>query len=610
MLRLFYLLAVCIELVVTAGSRDVQLVYKYDTVLDHDNLVRLRWSVDNENIMFKLTVVKHVYPMVVGFGMSDHGRFENADLVVFDISSGDRIKTFDCHTDRNGILVRDETKNYNLIEYSVEADRLVLEFERKLNTCDQDDYKIESGTVHLIHFLLDHERDLFNYKFEPFADATSADMKQAQLIKSVYFDTHPSSFDPMRSKSLQITNNKVNIPSKDTTYWCLVYKLNKSFNKKHHIVAFESVVSNSSKGVVHHMELFHCISDPSDDMKAYNGPCDSESKPKGLIQCRKVIAAWAMGAGRFVYPNHVGGVLGGENYSPYLVLEIHYDNPKLRDDIVDSSGLKIFYQGGEKLRQYDAGIMEIGLEYNPKNSIPPKQSLFHLHGYCLSECTSAGLPRNGITVFASQLHTHLTGRRVWTSVVRNNKVVKILNSDNHYDQMFQEIRLLPEPVNVRPGDALINTCVYNTNDRVNMTFGGFSIRDEMCVNYMHYYPLAELEVCKSSISNRVLDSFFAKMKKYDFANTSSEKSVEENFNSIRWTPLTSSILNKLYDISPISFSCNSSDGEHIAQVYRPQTGAKYAQYFEVIQPENLAKTAAPADEELEKKCRKNDYGEY
>lgn len=148
-----------------------------------------------------------------------------------------------------------------------------------------------------------------------------------------------------------------------------------------------------------------------------------------------------MGADRFVYPENVGGVIGGDNFSLYLVLEIHFDNPKMRNDIVDSSGMRIYYQGGkdEQLREYDAGIMEIGLEYNSKNSIPPQVDAFHLHGHCLSECTKASFGSTTITVFASQLHTHLTGRRVWTSLIRDNKVVKLLNSDNHFDQMFQVI---------------------------------------------------------------------------------------------------------------------------------------------------------------------------
>lgn len=58
------------------------------------------------------------------------------------------------------------------------------------------------------------------------------------------------------------------------------------------------------------------------------------------------------------------------------------------------------------------------------------------------------------------------------------------------------------------GDALITTCHYNTEDRPNVTLGGFSISDEMCVNYVYYYPKIELEVCKSSISEQNLKSYF------------------------------------------------------------------------------------------------------
>ena len=35
------------------------------------------------------------------------------------------------------------------------------------------------------------------------------------------------------------------------------------------------------------MELFHCMKDPSENMKSYNNECTSEAKPKGLSQCRK-----------------------------------------------------------------------------------------------------------------------------------------------------------------------------------------------------------------------------------------------------------------------------------------------------------------------------------
>jgi len=37
--------------------------------------------------------------------------------------------------------------------------------------------------------------------------------------------------------------------------------------------------------------------------------------------------------------------------------------------------------------------------------------------------------------------------------------------------------------------------------------GGFAISDEMCLDYIHYYPLVDLEVCKSSVMTDLLYDF-------------------------------------------------------------------------------------------------------
>lgn len=55
---------------------------------------------------------------------------------------------------------------------------------------------------------------------------------------------------------------------------------------------------------------------------------------------------------------------------------------------------------------------------------------------------------------------------------------------------------------------LVNKCIYDTSDKTNMTFGGIAISDEMCLNYIYYYPAVELEVCKSSISDHDLNRYF------------------------------------------------------------------------------------------------------
>jgi dopamine beta-monooxygenase len=95
-----------------------------------------------------------------------------------------------------------------------------------------------------------------------------------------------------------------------------------------------------------------------------------------------------------------------------------------------------------KLRKYDAGVMELGLEYTDKMAIPPGELAFPLSGYCIAECTDIALPREGIVVFGSQLHTHLRGVRVMTRHFRDGDEMRELNRDDYYSHHFQEIRQL------------------------------------------------------------------------------------------------------------------------------------------------------------------------
>lgn len=38
--------------------------------------------------------------------------------------------------------------------------------------------------------------------------------------------------------------------------------------------------------------------------------------------------------------------------------------------------------------------------------------------------------------------------------------------------------------------------------------GGFGILEEMCVNYVHYYPQTQLELCKSAVDPGFLQKYF------------------------------------------------------------------------------------------------------
>jgi len=282
----------------TAGADVFARSFANELLLDYENQLKLSWklvddvqldadSASNDRVVkkiqFKLEMNMMQFPLMIGIGMSDRGAFDrNVDLVVFDWRSWkrDQLFVYDCHIKEDGVLERDLFGNdYVLLDHIVvrEKRKIVIVFEREVNTCgqethkNQEDYLIEPGTTHLVYFLMPNAKkslgEIFAYKsmIRPFDAKTSTKgMKQVQLIKSEYFASLTQNFNAQTSQYFDVLNHQVRLPTQDTVYWCSVYKLDEKFKHKHHITAFESVISESSQDVVHHMELFHCTFDPLD----------------------------------------------------------------------------------------------------------------------------------------------------------------------------------------------------------------------------------------------------------------------------------------------------------------------------------------------------------
>ena len=75
------------------------------------------------------------------------------------------------------------------------------------------------------------------------------------------------------------------------------------------LLKYEAIITPGNEHVVHHMEVFHCDSTSSssknsvlEEFPIWEGPCGSDDAPEKLSQCKRVLAAWAIGAGPFVYP--------------------------------------------------------------------------------------------------------------------------------------------------------------------------------------------------------------------------------------------------------------------------------------------------------------------
>ncbi|PSN45176.1 Dopamine beta-hydroxylase [Blattella germanica] len=501
-------------------------------------------------------------------GFSDYGDVTGADLCVLwadwrgklhlQASPVAGLILKDGAVGEDGRLSVDSQQDCQGFRHVSRGNKTKFTFVRDFDTCDDLDYIIEEGTTHVVWAR--GRGPLF--RLEGLNVSSNTGMQRVQLLKN----PNPPTDLPADTWKHEILNSKVKVPGDDTTYWCKVHQLPASLRNKHHVVQYEAVIQPGNEALVHHMEVFHCEAPAQEQMPHYEGSCFSPERPEATQVCKKVLAAWAMGALPFTYPEEAGLPIGGPGYNLHIMLELIPTFANIRAlhsrfflDWVDSSGIRLHLS--PTLRKYDGGVIELGLEYTDKMAIPPRQPQFQLTGYCITECTAVGIPQEGITIFGSQLHTHLTGIRVFTRHFRDGRELPELNRDNHYSTHFQEIRRLKRPVKVLPGDALVTSCWYKTVDRKNVTLGGFAISDEMCVNYVHYFPKIDLEVCKSSVSSESLQTYFRFLHEWEGQATGPHLGISDNYKAVNWTPMRAKVLHELYHETPLSMQCNQSTGE-------------------------------------------------
>ncbi|XP_077593787.1 dopamine beta-hydroxylase [Stigmatopora nigra] len=540
--------------------RDLPMPFRM--LLDPLGKMRLAWNVSyaRREVYLELTVEEMKHGVVLG--MSDRGELTRADLVIL-WDSGSQSYFGDAWSDSNGKVTLDSQQDYELIEAKWKAGGFYLLFRRPFSTCDPRDYLIEEGTVHVIYGVLDGPLD------SPEQLNLSRIHTGLQRILMLRPDT-PVPALPPDVRTLDVLAPDITIPGRETTYWCSMHTLPENM-AENHIVMYEAAITTGNEAIVHHMEVFQCSLEDG-DVPQYSGLCENKMVPAKLNSCRHVLAAWAMGAEAFYYPEDAGLPIGGPGSSRFLRLEVHYHNPLLLSGRRDSSGIRLHYT--PSLRRYDAGIMELGLVYTPIMAVPPKQQHFYLTGYCNSKCTRTALPRGGIFIFASQLHTHLAGRGVRTVLLRGGKEVEIVQEDPHFSTHYQTIRVLRKKTNVLPGDVLITKCTYNTEDREKPTVGGFGIMEEMCVNYIHYYPRTQLELCKTHVDPDHLQKYFSFMNRFQGKEDQcvcGDGGVTQQYSRLQWDGFATQVLDSLYQTAPISMHCNQSNARRFPGDWEKQT---------------------------------------
>lgn len=505
--------------------------------------MNLYWSVRTEEEEIYFTVEAKTTGWI-GFGISSgQGKMEGADIVIGWVKDG---KTYFKDRHANGrVMPRVDTQqDYELISLKEENGKTIMKMKRKFDTCDSEDNKIEGGTTKVIYAY--HPDDPSSENEIPKHSPQNRGARSLMLLNSL--DKVPTL--PSDTDSFEIRHNRTAVSSSRTTYKCQVLEMPK-FNEVRHIIKVEPIVQAGHKGMVHHIMLYECRDDFPRQVLNYSGDCNGPNVPPAIDECGgfSAIAAWSIGGKEFYYPENAGFPIGKADSPKVLILEIHYDNPENKQGITDSSGLRFYHT--KQLRKYDAGVMTVGAMILEFMMIPPRQKSWETTGICTKECTQEGfknstLPAGGINAFATLLHTHLAGRRIWLRHLRNGRELPDIVRDDHYDSNFQEYQLFNKEVHVAPGDSLESVCIYNTEDRKTATKAGLGTSDEMCLSYAMYYPRINLASCRSSDAT----AFYSWRKRYI-------KDGDDTTKSSFWTDTVNTGLKKAYqDSNQIQVFCN------------------------------------------------------
>eukprot|EP00795_Rhopilema_esculentum_P003452 gene3452-1831_t len=526
--------------------------YDHAAFLDPKESYKLYWSVkDADKSIHFAAEVKTTGWVAFGISAGLSGSMKGADIVVgwVDSKGKGHLKDYHGPSYGNGWPIEDKKQNYDYVGSSETNGVTVLKFKRKLVTCDKEDRDIPLGTSKVIYA---------HGPTDTFSKHRTSDRGARSINLLNYVKNVPP---PKTAKYFDVVSANVSLPTAETTYWCSAYKMANlvHLTEKKHIIEIEPIVALKDRGVVHHMVLYICKNTFNDSHLNVTGSCrDNHNMPPSIKECVGVspMYAWAVGGVNFKFPDHVGWSVGATDSMRYFVLETHFDNPHNKGHLI-TNGLRLYY---DKPRKYDAATLTVGVATGKNLIIPPNLEEWTTTGSCSKACTSylknpKALKGNEVNFFASFPHAHVLGRAIWTKIIRNGKEVVEVLRDNNYDFDYQ-------------GDEVINYCRYNSIGRQNATFGGESTKEEMCFNFIMYYPNVDLGSCTSSAVSG-MDSF---KQKYGRAGKRGNVTYY-SLDGVRWSKSMTDELKSIYDRTQKSIRarCTGTNGEikKVVAVDRP-----------------------------------------
>ncbi len=475
------------------------LTAEYDRNTSLTNEATLSWSFDNETKMFSFgleintTNVSTTDAVWVGIGIGEQssGSMLGADIftaefdkdvlnnctttnrhvpfTAYPIGSGNTTvfpNPDRCQSDRSWKLIS--------CKRDTAAKTLVLEVRRPVEAVTDQDRAIGAGSQPIMYAYGVADTVAYHH--------TNRATTRVMLVNRDGSYPETAEFvlpdDVVQTFTMQAGNFL--LPNERTTYACVSKKLNLS-GEKMYMVAAENIIEEHA----HHFLVYGCAD--NEYTRSFSETKDCSADGSGGVNdpranCTTLLHGWAAGARPNLLPDGVGYAIDAS--TSMIMLEIHYDNPKLSATARDDSGVKLHLS---KNRSMEAGTIWLNDPAVSRGGQIVKND-FNYTATCPSSCTSMWQDEK-INVFAGLSHMHTTGKYMWTNRYNSDGVFQnAVTSVAFWSNDHQAGTFYSPPLEIRRGDILSTTCNFDTSKLPNTKFGP-ETQDEMCIDFLSYYPV-------------------------------------------------------------------------------------------------------------------------
>lgn len=457
--------------------------------------VRLCWTIDfaNEALHVELTCDTLGW---CAFGLSEWGTMYGADIVMVRkrVSGDDERKVapdfeaVDMWAASPILPSSDETQDWILQSAWRDSSNTIARMSRALDTCDPADITVATEYAQYVVWAMGSSDDIEYHSDRGTSEIDFVnDLKletSALLENSIERkrDTYDSHLDFVIDE-VSFLNNK-GPPYYYCRTWSLKdvleqYQLDAKTSPK--IVAWEMWPPSN---FLHHSWLFKCSAGTYKEASDASFYCIDPP-----MRCSP-IAQTVSGIGMQEMPDEAYASLmlssDGEDATT-LLIQNHYE-PTNGETQAVGFGLRMYYNAagnGGVQRKYESGVLLVAPDF-PSLQIPPGMKEYAVQSGISPECTSLRLQPEGINIFITRIHMHLHGVRGDSYLYRDGKFMQRIHEWKGFDPFIQPP--LRKRWSMLPGDGLKFTCVYDTTNEQQTTYGRLTLDGEMCLLIMQYYP--------------------------------------------------------------------------------------------------------------------------